>query len=150
MSNKKQTELKRRFIEDVARLMMAWGVPQTAARLYAYLLLSAEPMGLDRIAADLEMSKSSASVAARLLEKYRLVRCQGERGSKRVLYDASDNYEGMLVEQERMLEALSSLLQTGRAVADAGPARARLEEMAEFYRIIRESMKAALDNWRGR
>ncbi|UXN67726.1 hypothetical protein N8E89_28155 (plasmid) [Phyllobacterium sp. A18/5-2] len=33
----------------------------TAARLYGYLLLCAEPVSLDRITADLEISKSSAS-----------------------------------------------------------------------------------------
>ena len=54
-----------RFIEDAARLLIPWGVPQTAARLYGYLLLCAEPVSLDRITADLEISKSSASVAAR-------------------------------------------------------------------------------------
>jgi len=44
MSNKDLTGTERRFIEDVTRLMVPWGVPQTAARLYGYLLLSAEPV----------------------------------------------------------------------------------------------------------
>jgi predicted transcriptional regulator len=101
-----------------ARLMVPWGVPQAVARLYGYLLLGAEPVSLDRIAADLEVSKSSASVAARLLEKYTLVRRHGERGSKRVLYDASDNYEGMLSGQNRLLEASAELL-SGRDVVKA-------------------------------
>lgn len=40
-------------------------VPQTAARLYGNLSLSAEPVSLDRITSDLEISKASASAAAR-------------------------------------------------------------------------------------
>jgi DNA-binding transcriptional regulator GbsR (MarR family) len=147
-NNKRLNETERRFIEDVARLMVPWGVPQTAARLYGYLLLSAEPVSLDRITADLEVSKSSACVAARLLEKYTLIRRHGERGSKRVLYDASDNYEGTLSEQNRLLEALSELLRTGEEIVGSGKARDRLEEMASFYEVIRHAMKAALDRWR--
>ena len=79
------TETERRFVDDVARLLVPWGVPQTAARLYGYLLLRPEPVSLDRITVDLQVSKSSASVAARLLEMYTLVRRHGERGSRHVL-----------------------------------------------------------------
>ena len=144
------TEAGRRFVDDVARLLTPWGVPQTAARLYGYLLLSAEPVDLDRIAADLEISKSSASVAARLLEMYTLARRQGVRGSKRVLYEASDNYEGMLTGQNRMLQEGAALLRAGARDVASGKARARLEEMAEFYLVTRDAMEEVLRRWRER
>jgi HTH-type transcriptional regulator, osmoprotectant uptake regulator len=149
-SNQSPTATGRRFIEDVARLLMPWGVPQTAARLYGYLLLSAEPVSLDRITTDLELSKSSASVAARLLEKYTLARRQSERGSKRALYEVSDNYEGMLTEQNRLLGALAELLRTGAKNVGSRTARARLEEMAEFYLVTRKAMESTLQRWRTR
>lgn len=148
MSNKHLTGIERRFIEDVARLLVPWGVPQTAARLYGYLLLSAEPVSLDRITSGLEISKSSASVAARLLEQYTLARRHSERGSKRALYGVSDNYEGMLTEQNRLLDALAALLRTGATAAASEATRDRLEEMAEFYLAIREAMDSALHRWR--
>jgi DNA-binding transcriptional regulator GbsR (MarR family) len=72
--------------------LVSWclgGVPQAAARLYGYLLLFSEPVSLDRMTVDLGISKSSASVAARPLEKYRLALRHGERGSKRMRYEAS-------------------------------------------------------------
>src|SRR5271170_5907063 len=128
-NNKRLIETERRFIEDVARLMVPWGVPQTAARLYGYLLLSAEPVSLDRMTVDLEVSKSSASVAARLLEKYTLARRHGERGSKRALYEVSDNYEQMLTEQNRLLQALADQLKAGASIAASGTVRNRLKEM---------------------
>ena len=81
---------ERRFIEDVARLLTPWGVPPVAARLYGYLLLSPRPVSLGQITADLEISKSSASVAARLLESYTLARRHGEAGTKRALYAVAD------------------------------------------------------------
>ena len=149
-SNNGLTTAEQLFIEDVARLFVPWGVPQTAARLYGYLLLSAEPVSLDRITADLEISKSSASVAARLLEQYTLARRHGERGSKRALYEVSDNYEGMLTQQNRLLDALAELLRVGAGIATPARTRERLEEMAEFYLVIRHAMEAALRGWRKR
>jgi DNA-binding transcriptional regulator GbsR (MarR family) len=148
MSNKRMTTTEQRFIEDAARLLMPWGVPQTAARLYGYLLLCAEPVSLDHITADLEISKSSASVAARLLEAYMLARRHGERGSKRALYAVSDSYEGMLTEQNRLLDALADLLKHGAGTVASGATRDRLDEMAEFYLAIRQAMETALGQWR--
>jgi DNA-binding transcriptional regulator GbsR (MarR family) len=145
------SEAQRGFIEDVARLLVPWGVPHTAARLYGYLLLSAEPVSLDRITVDLQVSKSSASVATRLLEMYTLVRRHGERGSRRVLYAASDNYAGMLTAQNRTLQAGAELLKAGAQLPGASDtARARLEEMAEFYAVTLEAMESALRHWRER
>jgi DNA-binding transcriptional regulator GbsR (MarR family) len=150
MSNKTLNATEHRFVEDAARLLLPWGVPQTAARLYGYLLLRAEPVSLDRITSDLEISKSSASVAARLLEQYMLARRHGERGSKRALYGVSDNYEGMLTEQNRLLDALAALFRTGATTTASETTRDRLEEMAEFYLTIRQAMETALQSWRAK
>jgi DNA-binding transcriptional regulator GbsR (MarR family) len=143
-------EAERRFIEDLARLLVPWGVPQTAARVYGYLLLSPEPASLDRLSADLQVSKSSASVAARLLEMYTLVRRHNVRGSRRVLYEASDNYEGMLTAQNRMLASGADLLKAGARSATSDATRARLSEMAEFYEATLEAMESLLRRWRAR
>jgi DNA-binding transcriptional regulator GbsR (MarR family) len=148
MSNETARE-QQRFIEDMARLLVPWGVPQTAARLYGYLLLRPEPVSLDRITEDLEISKSSASVAARLLESYTLARRRGERGSKRALYEASDNFEGMLTAQNRLLDEMAELLRSHADMAPEGSG-VRLREMADFYGVTRQAMEAALRQWRER
>jgi DNA-binding transcriptional regulator GbsR (MarR family) len=135
------------FIEDVARQLIPWGVPAAAARLYGYLLLAAEPVSLDQIAADLQVARSTAFVAARLLERYMLARRIGQRGTKRVLYAASDNYEAMLAAQNRMVESLAEVFERGSGIA-AAPARERLVEVAEFYRVTQRAMDAALETWR--
>lgn len=151
MSNIMPNEADRAFIDDMAGLLTPWGVPQTAARLYGYLLLSAEPASLDRVAADLGMSKSSASVAARLLEQYTLVRRRGETGTKRAFYEVSDNYEGILIGQTRLIAALTGLLRR-HAESDAAPgsSRNRLAEMADFYAMIGEATEQAFERWKRR
>lgn len=144
------TGSRRAFIEDMTRLLMSKGVPQAAARLYGYLLLCAAPASLDQITVDLDISKSSASVAARLLERYTLVRRHGERGSKRALYAVSENYEGILSEEKRLLQAMADLLEAGARIAPTGAAQQRLEVMTEFYQVILEGMDTALQKWSAR
>ena len=134
----------------MARLFVPWGVPQTATRIYGYLILCEEPVSLDRIAADLRVSKSSASVAARLLERYTLARRQTVRGSKRILYELSDAYAETLADQNRMLQNLTDLLRHGKQLAKSETTRNRLEEMAEFYSMTREAMATVRDRWRQR
>lgn len=150
MSNNALTDPQLRFIDDVARLFVPWGVPQTAARIYGYLILCEEPVSLDRIAADLKVSKSSASVGARLLEQYTLARRQSVRGSRRILYELSDAYAEMLAGQNRMLSDLTDLLRRGKPLTRSETTRSRLEEMAEFYTVTREAMATVRERWRQR
>ena len=77
--------------------MVLSGVPQTAARPVR-LPAAQHRAGLDCITTALETSKSSASVAARLLQMYTLACRHGERDGRGALYAVSDNYEGMLIE----------------------------------------------------
>jgi DNA-binding transcriptional regulator GbsR (MarR family) len=142
---------ERRFVEDVARLLMPWGVPPVAARLYGYLLLCPRPVSLDQITKDLGISKSSASVAARMLETYTLARRHSEPGTKRALYAVADDYEAMMQQQNRLLDALAGQLNAGAGIVPSKEVNARLEEMAEFYRVMRSAMEDALGRWkRGR
>jgi DNA-binding transcriptional regulator GbsR (MarR family) len=147
MSNK-PLEDEQRFVEDVARLLIPWGVPPIAARLYGHLLLCPRPVSLDQITEDLGISKSSASVAARLLESYTLARRHSEPGTKRALYAVADDYEAMIRQQNRLLDALAGQLNAGAEIAASKAVRARLEEMADFYRVMRGAMEDAMSRWK--
>jgi HTH-type transcriptional regulator, osmoprotectant uptake regulator len=150
MSNDKHKD-ERRFVEDVARLLTPWGVPPVAARLYGHLLLCSGPVSLDQITEDLGISKSSASVAARLLESYGLAHRHSESGTKRALYAVADDYEAMIEQQNRLLDSLSDELTAGAEIAASKAVSARLEEMADFYRVMRGAMEDAMSRWkRGR
>jgi DNA-binding transcriptional regulator GbsR (MarR family) len=150
MSNKPRKD-GQRFVEDMARLLMPWGVPPIAARLYGHLLLCPYPVSLDQITEDLGISKSSASVAARLLESYRLARRHSEPGTKRALYAVADDYEAMMQQQNRLLDALAEQLNAGAGIVPSQEVNARLGEMAKFYRVMRGAMEDAMGRWkRGR
>jgi DNA-binding transcriptional regulator GbsR (MarR family) len=150
ITNKEIRQASDRFIRGMAQLLVPLGVPQTAARLYGYLLLSENPVSLDRIVADLEISKSTASVAARLLEMYTLVRRSGQRGTRRVLFEASDDYNGMINAQKRSLEQLAALIKDGAQNSPSKKTRERLRTMAEFYLVNRNAMESAQREWSAR
>lgn len=150
MSNR-STKDRQRFVEDVARMLTPWGVPAAAARLYGYLLLCPRPVSLDEITEVLGISKSSASVAARLLESYTLARRHREAGTKRALYAVADDYEHMIRQQNQLLDALAEQLNGGTGIVASRQVNARLAEMAEFYRVMRSAMGDAMRRWkRGR
>lgn len=146
--SKQSSKNKQHFVEDVARLLMPWGVPPVAARLYGYLLLCPRPVSLTQITEDLGISKSSASVAARLLESYTLSHRHREPGTKRALYAVADNYEAMIRQQNQLLDALAEQLNAGSGIVTSKEVNARLEEMAEFYRVIRGAMEEAVGRWK--
>jgi hypothetical protein len=134
------------FIEALARLIIPMGMPPIAARMQGYIMLSPEPVSLDELVAGLKVSKSSASVAARLLERYGIVRCYTERGTKRVRYGVTERCAGFLQEQTDSIGAMAKLLQGTAAARPEAPAAARLVDMGAFYARIHAALAAALSD----
>jgi len=87
------------FVDEIAALFAPWGLPPSSGRVYGYLMLCAEPVSVDQIAAALVMSRTGAWNAARVLERFGHVNRYGSPGSKRALYAASDNFAVPFLEQ---------------------------------------------------
>lgn len=119
-----------RFIEDMGQHMVGWGVARNTGRVFAYLLLKAAPATLDQIADDLEIAKSGASVATRQLVAFGLARAHGQRGSRRLLFEALSNLDAIFGARNAQGLDLLNRIRQGAAVAPAGPQRERLEHMA--------------------
>jgi DNA-binding transcriptional regulator GbsR (MarR family) len=143
-------ERQHRFIDLVSRLLAAWGLSPAAGRVYGYLLLSERPVGLDQMASDLQMSKSGASVASRMLESWGLVQGTHELGSKRVLYEASRNVDVLMAAKQRAVRAFVDVFREGAATAASSLARRRMEEMADFFETAMIEMDRVIREWRGR
>jgi hypothetical protein len=87
-------------------------------------------------------------VAAQLLESYTLTHRHREPGTKRALYAVADDYEAMIRQQNRLLDALAEQLNAGVRIVTSKGASARLEEMADFYRVIRGATEDAMGRWK--
>ncbi len=136
------TPEQRQFIEELAVLLVAWGMPITAARLYGYLQLKEEPVSLDEIVADLEVSKSHVSTAARMLESHGNIRRLAERGSKRVLYVAGAHPGTPLIKQVMQLHQMASLIARRKEGVASGKAAARLDRLSQFHADLSRAMES--------
>lgn len=138
-----------RFIEDLGRYLSQWGLSRTVGRIWGYLLLSSEPVSLDQIADDLQISKSGASVATRQLESYQFVRRSGERGSRRALYEVTNLTDARFLDMVlASYRSLSDLLRSGVRATDDGVVHARLEETSEFFDSWVDQLEHHLRRWR--
>jgi DNA-binding transcriptional regulator GbsR (MarR family) len=125
------TDEQHRFVEDMGHNMVGWGLPRNTGRIWAYLLLRGEPAGLDEISAGIEVGKSSVSVGTRQLVQFGLARPIGERGSRRLLYEALYSLDTIFAaRQAQLVDFLAKLRQGARSLPN-GDGRERMEEMAE-------------------
>jgi DNA-binding transcriptional regulator GbsR (MarR family) len=132
------------FIEDLAALLIAWGQPNAAARLYGYLLLRNEPASLDDISRDLEISKTNAFGAATELERQQNLRRLGERGSKRVFFVLTDDPGAPIRNQIALLGRMETLISTRKDKVATGEAATRMAALASFHERLRVAMQHVL------
>jgi len=128
------------FIQAVAALFIPMGMPPIAARMNGYLLLSKAPVSLDELVSGLGVSKSSASVATRILERYGIASRFTEPGTKRVRYGISGRCDGYLATQIQFLESMGHLL-AGRAAAYPNDDICeRFQELGRYYLRLRDAI----------
>jgi hypothetical protein len=133
-----------RFIQSYAKLLTAWGMPLTAARVFAYLMLQPGPVSLDQIAADMGISKAGAWGAARHLEQVHQIERFGEQGSKRALFAPVENFARSLLNYSRLLSKSGALMREGAAAAGGPEAAARMIERSEFYLAVHEAIESTM------
>jgi DNA-binding MarR family transcriptional regulator len=137
------------FIDDLAELLYPWGMQPGVARLYGLLLLQPDPVGLEGICGALAVSKSTASVTSRQLERAKLVKRHAVRGSKRVLYSVVDNNAATVAEQALMLGNFATLLTKAAVAADSSAVAARLRKTAGFCDAMQGVMEEAIHKFSG-
>ncbi|HEY3218039.1 MAG TPA: ArsR family transcriptional regulator [Candidatus Limnocylindria bacterium] len=125
------TVSERHFVEDMGRLMVAWSLPRTTGRVYAYLLLRPESATLDQIAKDLDVAKSGASVATRQLVAFGMARTHRRSGSKQLGFDAIYDLDALLAAREVQIRLFMERLREGARVASSSAARRKIGDMTK-------------------
>ncbi len=144
MSKSKLTGDQQEFVAAIAALLIPSGMQTATASLYGYLLICPEPVSLDTLAADLSMAKSSASVAARMLEQYGLARRHGERGSRRVRYAVSERHSGFIAAQAALLGDIGRVIEGRAARVSEDATLKRLRHLGSFYGKMERSITARI------
>lgn len=141
------------FVEQIAVVFQADGMPRVAGRLFGLLLVSSKPRSLDELAKKLRVSKASISVNARLLEEKGIVERIGRQADRRDYYQIADDI------LERMLEQrIAKIRRVQRSLADVRAqctfehqtVRSRLENLELAHNALLDATGRTLEEWRAR
>ena len=146
----KQNVKQRQFLEGLGQDMVRWGLSRTTGRTYAYLLLNAGPVSLDEITGALEVAKSGASVAARQLVAIGLARAVGERGSRRIRYEALHDIDAIFAARDAETRRFLERVREGAEAAPAGLAKRQLMTLASLIQDLTDELPVLLRRIRER
>jgi predicted transcriptional regulator len=153
VKDKRSTErisAKLRIADDIGHAYARYGLALTVGRVFGLLLASDQPLSLDEIAEQLGVSKSGASVAARDLERSGIVRRLGTAGSRRVVYEATDQMELILAATfARVRDSLGAMNRAEPMLAP-GTAKRRMRSMVEFHEFWLREGQDIIERWQRR
>ncbi len=86
------------MIDAFGRVYAMFGMPEVVGRIYGLLFFSDQPLGLEDIASELEVSKATVSIHIRFLEGMKNVRKVWVKGSRRDYYEAERNTGKIMTE----------------------------------------------------
>ncbi|MCB8983784.1 MAG: hypothetical protein H6659_08175 [Ardenticatenaceae bacterium] len=138
--NEKLIAVNDSTIAGIGRLARYFGFAEVMGRLFGTLLMSPEPMSLDDLAAQLEISKGSVSMNMRALERWGMAKEVWMRGDRKKYYAAEHDLwqviRNVLSSRERR-EVELALQVLGDSVEKLQSAGNELSpedrDLAEFY-----------------
>lgn len=142
--DKKLIEAQDLLLSKINQMCSKFGLNNVMAQLYAILYLSNKPLCLDDMVERLKISKGSASVNIRALERYGVVRQIWVKGSRKDYYEAEVDISKVIVERigsmaKSRLSEVDKMINSSFAVLnDISPTN---EEDVESVRIFRERME---------
>jgi DNA-binding transcriptional regulator GbsR (MarR family) len=110
------------FIEKWGSMGVLWGINRSMARIHAYIILSEEPVDLDTVTAELNISRGNASMSLKELRSWGVIKRVHISGDRHDFYVAEPDAWNMLYkialerkkrEFDPALEALRHLLSQG-------------------------------------
>jgi DNA-binding transcriptional regulator GbsR (MarR family) len=143
-------ESARQFVERMGLHMEAEGLPRSAGRIFAHLLLAENACSLDELADTLQVSKASVSTNARLLEQCGVRERTCEPGDRRDFYRMRpDAWEQMLLVARKRWHEMEALLAQAESSlpCEMEFARMRLGEAERFHRLLVEELDTLVDRW---
>ena len=140
------------FIEKFCVVAEQDGFPRIAGRLMGFLLVNEGPYTLDELAEELQISKTSASTNARLLEQYGVIEHVTKPGDRRDFYRlAEDHWERMFDIVKRRMKRFHDVLDETIAGLPTNEeyGRKRLLEAKRFHEFLLDHFDTRIQEWRG-
>jgi len=147
------TDKTTRFLDQVARAVEVSGLNRTSGRMFGLLLLADRALSLDEIAETLRVSKPMISTSGRFYEHIGVLQRKQLPGDRKHYYEIRpDGFTRDANTWTQMMKAFVGLAESGLEIVgeENETARARLQEMGEFYRHLSAAVQRALGEWAAR
>lgn len=135
------------FLEKINKLCREFGLNNIMAQLYAILYMSNKTLSLDDMVERLKISKGSASVNIRVLERDGIVRRVWVKGSRKDYYEAEMNIAKVMLDRIRSMASrrileVGVMLSSTAAILDSTGAKTKDDkESIELFRQRLETLK---------
>ena len=136
------TPLIESFVRHFGEMGSRWGINRTVGQMYAYIVLSEQPVNADQLASALGISRSNVSMGLKELQGWNLVQLRHLTGDRKDYFTApQDIWEiaRTLISERRKREidptltVMRDLLMEKPANAEERYAQGRIDDM---YRLI--------------
>ncbi len=141
--------VQREFIDRMGQAAETDGMSPIASRLFALLLLSAEPRSLDELADELQVSKASISTDARRLLERGAVERVSRPADRRDYYQLAPNFFAAVIRARiarwRRIQEIADVMRETTHLAPA--VRERLAEIDDVHAAVIDPFGEALTAW---
>lgn len=138
------------FIERASSEMVAQGFPRMPARVLMTLTATEEGKATaEELAARLQASPAAISGAVKYLGVVGFVRNSTIPGTRKHVYSLGDTpwYAASFTRGQLYQQIENSLRSSTDDMPPESKAKARIEEVADFFRFMQERLPAVLEDW---
>ena len=140
------------FIQGLSRISQFWGFPKAMGAIFGAIYLSPEPISLDQLVEQVNVTKGTVSTNVRALERLGMVHQQVQIGERKDYYVAETDFwkivRGILKEREKnefdraihsvdeSLQMVESVTPDSSEVAIANFYQQRLHTLQSFFKNL--------------
>ena len=146
-------DVEQTFVEGMGLISEEDGMPRIAGQVFGLLTLREDALSLDAIAAELKVSKASASTNSRLLTRMGVIERTSKPGDRRDFYRITPSapergLDGVVRRMQRTLAVIDTTL--SRLPDDRREQRSRLASLRDWHAFLLEEIDSLIVRWRGR
>jgi DNA-binding transcriptional regulator GbsR (MarR family) len=156
-------EAKNKFVQTWGALGSQWGINKTMAQIHALLMVSNEPISMEDIMEELQISRGNASMNLRALMDWGIVYKEYKAGERREFFTAEKDLDELAVKiarerSKREIKPALKVLKEVSAIDSNATEEERhfLDQTTKLYDFVLkadnmlEKATEFKDNWLGR
>ena len=156
-------EAKNKFVQTWGALGSQWGINKSMAQIHALLMVSSEPISMEDVMEELQISRGNASMNLRALMDWGIVYKEYKAGERKEFFTAEKDLDelAMKISKERSKREIKPALKVLKEVStiegdESEEAKQFIDQTKKLYDFVLkadnllEKATEFKDNWLGR